>query len=399
MKPILAMIMAGGQGHRLMPLTRDRAKPAVPFGGIYRVVDFTLSNCLNSELKNIVVLAQYKSISLDRHIRLAWSRFFREEMGEWLQVLHPQQRTGSGWYLGTADSIHQNIYTLQQTRPDVVLILSGDHIYKMDYRPLVSRHLDMRADLTVACLRLPQERACELGVVECDDEGRVVRFHEKPVHAPRLPAHPGECMASMGVYVFETEALVREVVKDGRSDSEHDFGGNIIPSMIGSGRRVFAFEFCEEDGKPGYWRDIGRTDTYYEANMDLVRPGPGLVLDDSSWPIWTYHEQIPPAKVTRGPGGREGEVVDSILSAGCVVAGGKVERSVLSPGVRVGEGALVQDSVLFGDVAVGKGAVVRKAIVDKQVCIPPGWVSRTDAKGFTVTEGGVMVIQKGMPLG
>ena len=399
MKRILAMIMAGGQGQRLMPLTRDRAKPAVPFGGIYRVVDFALSNCLNSELRNVVVLAQYKSISLDRHIRLAWNRLFREEMGEHLHVLPPQQRTGSGWYLGTADSIHQNIYTLEQTRPDLVLVLSGDHIYKMDYRPLVRQHLERRADLTVACLRLPRERAGELGVVECGEEGTVVSFQEKPVRVQESVAGPDECMVSMGVYVFGTETLVREVVRDARSDSAHDFGRDIIPSMIACGRRVLAFEFREEDGRPGYWRDIGRVDAYYEANMDLVRPGPALALNDRAWPIWTYHEQIPPARVTRGADGREGEVDDSILSGGCVVAGGRVERSVLSPEVRVCEGAVVQDSILFDGVAVGEGAVVRKAVVDKQVSIPPGWVSRTDAEGFTVTGGGVMVIQKGVPLG
>ena len=399
MKRVLTMVMAGGQGQRLMPLTRDRAKPAVPFGGIYRTVDFTLSNCLNSGLKKIVVLAQYKSISLDRHIRLAWSRFFREEMGEWLQVIPPQQRTGSGWYLGTADSICQNIYTLERTRPELVLVLSGDHIYKMDYRPLIAQHEERDADLTVGCLRVPGAKARELGVVECDGEGRVLAFHEKPTEPPELPSHPGECMASMGVYVFRTEILVREVVKDARSDSEHDFGGGVIPSMVELGHRVFAFEFCGRRGAPGYWRDIGRMDSYYEANMDLVSARSAFDLNDSSWPVWTYHEQIPPAKVTRGPGGREGEVVDSILSGGCVIAGGRVESSVLSPAVRVEENALVQESVIFDEVVIGEGAVVRKAIVDKQVRIPPGWVSRTDAKGFTVTEGGVLVVQKGMPLG
>jgi len=395
------MILAGGQGERLYPLTRDRAKPAVPFGGIYRIVDFTLSNCLNSGLRRIYVLTQYKSISLDRHIRRGWT-LFSDELGEFIYTVPPQQRIVEHWYRGTADAIYQNIYTLEQERPLRVLILAGDHVYKMDYGDMLAFHEENDAALTVAAVEVEIERASQLGVMEVDKTSRIVGFEEKPAHPRPTPEDPGRALASMGIYVFNTEVLVRAVVDDAKRDSAHDFGKNIVPGLVPSGR-AFAYRFRgRKESGAGYWRDIGMIDGYWEANMDLVGTSPQFDLYDRDWPIRTYQEQYPPARVLSTAGGPTGVVVDSILSGGALVLGGTVTRSVLSPGVTVHSSAHIEDSILMEGVEVLRGATVRRAIVDKETVLPEGstigYDRIQDARRFTVTPGGVTVVPKGVPI-
>ena len=400
----IAMVLAGGEGERLYPLTRDRAKPAVPFGGHYRIIDFTLSNCLNSGLRRIHVLTQYKSLSLHRHLQMGWNVFNRE-LGEFLDIIPPQQRTASVFYKGTADAVFQNIYTLERERPAYVVVLAGDHVYKMDYLDILEYHVAKEADLTVSCVPLPRERAKSFGVVEADDAGRVLRLVEKSPDPPRMSGRPESSLTSMGVYVFGTETLARRVSEDARRRTNHDFAQDVIPAML-KDDRVFAFPFREpsreeDDASEPYWRDIGTVDAYYEANMDLVLPEPRFDLYEPGWPVRTYHEQRPPARMASArPGGRTGTAVHSIIASGCVVSGGRVERSVLSPGVRVHTGSRVEDSILMEDVEVGSGALVRRAIVDKGVRIPAdekiGVDARRDRRRFTVSPDGVVVVPKEM---
>jgi len=406
LKRTLVMILAGGQGQRLMPLTQDRAKPAVPFGGNYRIIDFPLSNCLNSGLRRIYVLTQYKSISLHRHIRLGWG-IFQYELGEYIEVIPPQQRVPEGgWYRGTADAIFQNIYLLNQERPQYVLILAGDHVYKMDYREMLRTHLEKEAELTVACIEVPKEEATRFGVMEVNEEGRILGFEEKPSHPRTLPGRPEVALASMGIYIFSLRPLVQVVSEDARSDTNHDFGRDIIPKMVREGRRVFAHRFREPGRQEGgYWRDIGTLDSYYQANMDLVDIHPPFDLYDENWPIRTYQHQLPPAKTVFSSldGSIQGYVRESLLSMGCVISGGSVERSVLSPRVRVHTWARVEDSILFEGVDVGRRALVRRAIVDKEVQIPEGAVLTPETaarpgSGVLLTEGGVVVVKKGAKL-
>lgn len=406
LKRTLVMILAGGQGQRLMPLTQDRAKPAVPFGGNYRIIDFPLSNCLNSGLRRIYVLTQYKSISLHRHIRLGWG-IFQYELGEYIEVIPPQQRVPEGgWYRGTADAIFQNIYLLNQERPQYVLILAGDHVYKMDYREMLRTHLEKEAELTVACIEVPKEEATRFGVMEVNEEGRILGFEEKPSHPRTLPGRPEVALASMGIYIFSLRPLVQVVSEDARSDTSHDFGRDIIPKMVREGRRVFAHRFREPGRQEGgYWRDIGTLDSYYQANMDLVDIHPPFDLYDENWPIRTYQHQLPPAKTVFSSldGSIQGHVRESLLSMGCVISGGSVERSVLSPKVRVHTWARVEDSILFEGVDVGRRALVRRAIVDKEVQIPEGAVLTPETaarpgSGVLLTEGGVVVVKKGAKL-
>jgi len=404
----IVMILAGGEGQRLHPLTRDRAKPAVPFGGLYRIVDFPLSNCLNSGLRRIHLLTQYKSFSLDRHVRRAWG-VFSADLGEYVHPVPPQQRAGGSWYLGTADAIYQNVYLLERERPARVLILAGDHVYKMDYRAMLARHLAAGAAVTVACVPVERGRARAFGVAQVDGEGRITGFTEKPSDPEEIPGRPGWCLASMGIYVFETPELVRRVAGDARRESAHDFGTNILPEMVGEGARVFAYDFGAS-AHGAYWRDIGQIDAYFEANMDLVQVEPELDLYDEAWPIRTHQPQRPPVKSVfgdlspggpGGPGGRAGFALDSLVSAGCILSGARAERSVLSPGVHLHSHAHVEDSILMDDVDIGRGARVRRAIIDKGVRVPAGETigleAARDAERFVVSPGGVVVVPKEMP--
>jgi glucose-1-phosphate adenylyltransferase len=401
---VLTIILAGGKGTRLEPLTRDRAKPAVPFGGQYRIIDFTLSNCINSHLRQILVLTQYKARSLDRHIQVGWS-FLSRELGEYIDVLPPQQRIDENWYKGTADAIYQNIYSIEKEDPDYILILAGDHIYKMDYGDLIQAHLSKQADLTIGCIPIPLRETDQFGVMEVDKEDRVTAFKEKPKTAEPLPDDPHHCLGSMGIYVFTAKLMYDLLFEDAaRLESDHDFGKNIIPRMIGP-RRVFAFRFKDKNDKPvAYWRDVGTLDAYYQANMDLVEVEPVLNLYDARWPIRTHQLQMPPPKFVFGEEGlgqhvRRGEAIDSMVCQGCIVSGGHVRKSVLSPNVRVNSYAWVEHSLLFENVDVGRHCRIRRAIIDKDVRIPAnttiGYDLDQDRKrGFTVTEQGVVVIPK-----
>lgn len=403
MANVLTVVLAGGKGSRLEPLTRDRAKPAVPFGGAYRIIDFTLSNTLNSGLRQVLVLTQYKAMSLDRHINLGWRPLLSRELGEFIDVVPPQQRIDEHWYQGTADAVYQNIYTIEKERPDYVVILSGDHIYKMNYQRLVETHLEHQADLTIAALPVDIDAARHFGVMEVDREGRVVGFEEKPETPKPLPEDPGRALASMGIYVFTARFLFEQLCLDAtRPESKHDFGHNIVPSIIDR-YRVFAFPFLDENRKrEAYWRDVGTLDAYYEANMDLVSVDPQLNMYDERWPIRTYHPNYPPPKFVFAesePDGRRGEALDSIVCPGSIVSGGHVSRSILGFGTRINSYARVEDSILFERVNIGRRAQVRRAIIDKGVHIPPGVRIGFDrqqdlARGFTVTDSGITVIAK-----
>ena len=403
MENVLAVVLAGGKGSRLEPLTRDRAKPAVPFGGAYRIIDFTLSNCLNSGLRKMLVLTQYKAMSLDRHINLAWKRYLCWELGEFLEILPPQQRIDEHWYQGTADAVYQNIYTLEKERPEYVVILAGDHIYKMDYFKLVEAHKANQADLTVAALRVTLAEAREFGVMQVDTDGRIIGFEEKSPTPKSIPGDDQHALASMGVYVFTARFLFEQLCLDAtRAGSQHDFGRNIIPSTIHT-HRVFTFPFRDENRKSdAYWRDVGTLDAYYSANMDLVAVDPLLNMYDEHWPIRTYLPTYPPPKFVfaeSGPAARRGQALDSIVCSGSVVSGGHVERSILGSNTRVNSFARVEDSILFEGVDIGRHAKVRRAIIDKGVHIPPGVEIGYDhehdrARGFTVSEEGVVVIAK-----
>ncbi|NQT40985.1 MAG: glucose-1-phosphate adenylyltransferase [Planctomycetes bacterium] len=403
MNDVLAVILAGGKGSRLEPLTVDRAKPAVPFGGAYRIIDFTLSNCLNSHLRKILVLTQYKAMSLDRHVNLGWHRYLCREVGEYVDLVPPQQRVGEQWYQGTADAVYQNIYSIESDRPSHVVVLAGDHVYKMDYLKLVEHHVASRADLTIGALRVDVAAAGQFGVMQIDSAGRIVGFQEKPSHPRPMPGDPRHALASMGIYVFNTRFLMDQLCLDAnRRDSAHDFGRDIIPSVISS-HRVFAYPFMDENGKrEAYWRDVGTLDSYYEANMDLISTDPQLNLYDDRWPVRTYQPSYPPPKFVfaeEGPLARRGQALDSIVCAGSIVSGGYAIRSILGPGTRVNSFAHVEDSILFEGVDVGRHAKVRRAIIDKGIRIPAGFEvgfdpQRDRARGLTVTERGVTVISK-----
>ena len=403
---ILAMLMAGGKGERLYPLTQDRAKPAVPFGGIYRIIDFTLSNCLNSGIRRINLLTQYKSLSLNRHIMQCWN-IFNPELDEFINLIPAQQRVSEDWYLGTADAIYQNIYVLQTDRPDLVLILSGDHIYKMNYMEMITFHQERRADLTVAVIEMSKNLSRELGVIQVDEDYRIIGFEEKPAIPKTIPGHPDLILGNMGVYVFNTEVLVRRVIEDAKDrNSQHDFGKNVIPAMVGQDR-VYAYSFRDENKKVAkYWRDVGTLDAYYEVSMDLVAIDPQFNLYDEAWPIRTFLPPVPPAKTVffeEHEGGRVGVAYNSIMSGGCIISGGKVFRSILSPRVRVHSHSEVHDSILMDDVDVGRHARLNRVIADKGARIPQGYQIgfnlKEDAKKFTVTQSGIVVISKGTLLG
>ena len=408
MRGVLTAILAGGKGTRLEPLTRDRAKPAVPFGGLYRIIDFTLSNCINSGLRQILVVTQFKSRSLDRHIRAGWG-FLSTELGETVEVLPPQQRIDETWYKGTADAVYQNIYSIERSDAENILILAGDHIYKMDYGGMIRSHLDRGADVTIGCIPVPLDEVRHFGIVQAGDDDRVASFLEKPKAADPMPGVAGHALGSMGIYVFKTRLMFELLCQDAaRPGSDHDFGKNIIPGMIEAGQRVFAYRFRDENRKSiPYWRDVGTLDAYYQANMDLIAVDPVLNLYDAGWPIRTFQPQNPPPKFVfsaDGPPGhaRRGEALDSIVCSGCIVSGGQVRRSVLSPRVRVNSYAVVEDSILLDGVDVGRYCRIRRAIIDKEVRIPPYTVLGYDTefdrrRGFAVTEGGIVVVPKAEP--
>lgn len=402
MRKVLTFIMAGGKGERLLPLTKDRTKPAVPFGGIYRIIDFTLSNCINSGMRKIYILTQYKSASLQRHIRLGWN-FLPSELGQFIELLPAQQRIGDSWYMGTADAIYQNLYTLEMDRPDEVLILAGDHIYKMNYYSMIDVHREQNADLTVGVVEIDKSKSRHLGVVEADAQGRVTGFHEKPANPKTIPGKPDKIYGSMGIYVFNQSVLMRELLEDAKNNkSSHDFGKDIIPQMLRKGMKIVAYNFRNKDMGEEYWRDIGTIDAYYEANMELIQVNPTFNLYDQEWLIRTFQEQYPPVKTVHSGDkeeGRVGLVLDSIVSEGCVVSGGRVQRSILSPNVRINSFSEVYDSILMESVHVGRHAKIKRAIIDKDVSIPQGMVIgfnlEEDKKRFFVSESGIVVVAKG----
>lgn len=396
MRDAIAVLMAGGQGERLWPLTRDRAKPAVPFGGIYRIIDITLSNCLNSDLRRIFILTQYKALSLNRHIRRGWSPL--AGFGEFIEILPPQMRVSRDWYQGTADAVYQNIYSIGSEHSSFVIILSGDHIYKMDYKKMLGQHLDAGADVTVATIEVePQIAAGQLGVLETDEHQRVIGFEEKPVEPRRSRSNPARCNASMGIYIFNSQLLIPILVADAESaPSTHDFGKDILPRIIDK-YRIFTYNFIDENKKEAlYWRDVGTIDAYYEANMDLVSVSPVFNLYDKGWPLWTWQQQYPPAKFVFADKDRTGQAVDSIVAAGSIVSGGCVQNSVLGYDVRVNSFCEVTNSLLYNHVNVGRYSKIRNAIIDRHVQLPEhtviGYDLEEDRKRYFVSLGGVVIV-------
>jgi glucose-1-phosphate adenylyltransferase len=395
-----AMILAGGRGSRLYQLTDWRAKPAVPFGGKFRIIDFTLSNCVNSGVRRVGVATQYKAQSLIRHLQLGWS-FLDGRLGEFIEIMPAQQQVDeSHWYQGTADAVFQNLRVLRQVAPEHVLILSGDHIYRMDYGRILAAHVERQADLTVACLEVPIEEARGFGVMSVNDEGRILQFDEKPAQPQSMPGNPDVALASMGIYVFNARFLIEQLLRDADDPkSSHDFGKDLIPHCVKRYRSYaqnFADSCVTEPGKPAYWRDVGTLDAYWEANMDLVQVTPQLNLYDDSWPIWTWQQQNPPAKFVFDDDGRRGMAIDSMVSGGCIVSGAALKRSMLFSGVYVHSYSRIEDSILLPNVQIGRHCVLRKCIVDKNCVIPAGshigLDHEHDRKRFHVTPSGITLI-------
>ena len=400
MKDTLGVLLAGGAGERLFPLTRDRAKPAVTFGGNYRIIDITLSNCINSDLRKVYILTQYKALSLNRHIREGWGTIVASELGEFIEILPPMKRVSENWYMGTADAVYQNIYSIGSEQPKYVLILSGDHIYKMNYDLMMRQHLDANADVTLATILIDPSESSRFGVIDIDRESRVVGFEEKPKSTQlRSPFNPNMCSGSMGVYLFNTDVLLPALLKDAEDpESSHDFGHDILPKLLEE-YRVYAFNFIDENKKEAlYWRDVGTLDAYYDANMDVVSVSPVFNLYDKAWPIRTHQRQYPPAKFVFSEPGRTGMAVDSVVSSGCIVSGATVRRSVMSPDVRVNSYAEVESCIIFSHVNIGRHCRIRRAIVDRDVHIPEGSVIGYDAdedrRNYFVTETGITVVTR-----
>ncbi len=392
----VAIILAGGQGQRLVPLTNNTAKPAVRFGGSYRMIDFTLSNCINSGLHRIYLPTQYASSSLHRHVRKGFAPLLSDDLGEFIELVPPQRVFAERWYAGTADAVFQNLNLLEQERPDDVILLAGDHAYKMDYSVLLDEHRETGASLTITCLALPRKECTQLGVVRTDSAGRVEEFVEKPADPAPMPDDPEMSLVSMAVYVWRTETLVKQVSADARRDSNHDFGRDIIPGMVEAGEHVHASRFRSVgDESEDYWRDIGTLTSYWEAHMDLVGSGPKLNFYDPTWPIYTHRPVAPPAKLCSGGECGSLELADCIVSPGCVISGSMVKESVLSPGVSIRD-AHVEQSILMDDVTVSPGARVRRAIVAEGVAIPAdtsiGYDLEHDRRRFVVTEDGIAVL-------
>ncbi len=393
----LVCLLAGGAGERLYPLTRDRAKPAVPFGGIYRIIDITLSNCVNSELRRIFVLTQYKALSLNRHIREGWS-ILAMELGEFIQVLPPMQRVGQDWYKGTADAIYQNLYSIGSEPCKYVLVLSGDHVYKMNYQLMLQQHLDSDAEVTIGTLEYDRAQASRFGVVELDSSSRIVGWEEKPANPKPSPRDPDKSNVSMGIYCFNRGMLIHALIADAEDPrSSHDFGKDVVPKLIEK-HRVFAFKFVDENLKDAqYWRDIGTIEAYFDVNMELVSVTPVFNLYDSHWPIRTYQRQYPPAKfVFAQEGRRMGMAVDSIVSMGSIISGGRVTNCVVSPDVRINSYTEVENSIIFSHVNVGRHSRLRRAIIDRHIQIPEhteiGYDLEEDRKKYHVTETGIVVV-------
>ena len=399
MKDTLGVLLAGGAGERLYPLTRDRAKPAVTFGGIYRIIDVTLSNCINSDLRRVYILTQYKALSLNRHIREGWNIVARE-LGEFIEVLPPMKRVSEQWYQGTADAVYQNIYSIGSEQPKHVLILSGDHIYKMNYWRMLNQHTETGADVTLATIQIDPSEVFRFGVVDVDRSNCVMGFLEKPAETNlRSPYNPSKVCASMGVYLFNTDVLIPVLLKDAEDPgSAHDFGKDILPKMIDE-YRLYAYDFVDENKKEAlYWRDVGTLEAYYDANMDVASVSPVFNLYDADWPIHTHQQQYPPAKFVFAEPQRTGHAVDSIVSAGCIVSGGSVRNSVLSPDVRVNSYSEVDASILFSHVNVGRHCRIRRAIIDRDVHIPEGttigYDTEADRQHYFVTDSGITVVTR-----
>jgi glucose-1-phosphate adenylyltransferase len=392
----LVIVLAGGVGERLHPLTRERAKPAVYFGGPYRIIDFALSNCINSGLRRIFIATQYKSLSLNRHIRMGWN-VVSEELGEFVEILPPQKRVSEHWYQGTADAVYQNLYSIIRENPRHLIVLSGDHVYKMDYARMLRFHQERRAAATLAAIEVPVSEGARFGIIGVDEQDRVTGFQEKPRNAAPIPGSPDLALGSMGVYIFDTDVLIRALEADAVQPTKHDFGKDIIPALIHQ-TPVYAYRFYDENKKASqYWRDIGTLDAFYEANMDLCHVNPEFNLYDPEWPLRTYQPQAPPAKfVFAEEGHRCGQALDSVISPGCIVSGSTIRGSVLCPNVRVHSFSYIEQSMLMPGVRVGRHARVRHAIIDRDVLIPRGaligYNEEEDRKRHTVSEGGVVVV-------
>jgi glucose-1-phosphate adenylyltransferase len=400
MKDTLGVLLAGGAGERLYPLTRDRAKPAVTFGGIYRIIDVTLSNCINSDLRKIFILTQYKALSLNRHIREGWGNAVARELGEFIEILPPMKRVSDNWYMGTADAVYQNIYSIGSEQPKHVLILSGDHIYKMNYELMLKQHKESGADVTLATILIEPTDSSRFGCVEVDRAGKVCGFEEKPKETKlRSPYNPSMVSGSMGVYLFNTDVLLPALLKDAEDpESSHDFGHDILPKILND-YNVYSFNFIDENHKEAqYWRDVGTLEAYYEASMDLVAVSPIFNLYDKAWPLRTHQRQYPPAKFVFGEPGRTGQAIDSIVSAGCIISGAALNNCIVSPDVRVNSYAEVDSSIIFSHVNIGRHCRIRKAIIDRDVHIPEGSVIgfdvEEDKQKYFVSESGITVVTR-----
>jgi glucose-1-phosphate adenylyltransferase len=396
MADTIGILLAGGQGERLWPLTRDRAKPAVPFGGVYRIIDITLSNCINSDLRRVFVLTQYKALSLNRHIRNGWSSLVG--LRDFIEILPPQMRVSTSWYLGTADAVYQNIYSIGSERSTYAIILSGDHIYKMNYRKMLEQHVDSGAHVTVATIEAdPVKAARRFGIIETDAQWRVLGFEEKPAEPKSSAVHPEKCNASMGIYIFNTQLLIPILLADAEDpESTHDFGRDILPRIL-SMYRVFAYNFEDENRKEAlYWRDVGTIDAYYEANMDLVAVSPVFNLYDKSWPLRTWQQQYPPAKFVFADPDRMGAALDSIVSGGSIISGGRVRQSVLGLDVRVNSYCEIENSIIFNHVNIGRHSRIRNAIIDRHVILPEhteiGYDLEADRSRYYVSDKGVVIV-------
>ncbi|MEA3465872.1 MAG: glucose-1-phosphate adenylyltransferase [Thermodesulfobacteriota bacterium] len=395
----LALILAGGEGSRLKDLTQWRAKPSVPFGGKYRIIDFALSNCVNSDIRHVGILTQYKSHSLIRHVQRAWN-FMRYEIGEFVELLPAQQRLSKEWYRGTANALYQNLDIIRRHKPRYVLVLGGDHIYAMDYREMIERHENSGADVTIGCVEVPRMEATGFGVMSVDKELRINRFTEKPADPEAMPGKPDKALASMGIYIFSPEFLFDKLIEDhDNPSSTKDFGKDIIPSIIDNSN-VMAYPFVDEHSQPGYWRDVGTVESYWKANMDLCSITPELNLYNSDWPIWTYQAQLPPAKFAFDDTGRRGEAIDSLISAGCILSGARVKRSVVFSGCFLHSYAQVKDSVILPEVDIGRNCRISNAVIDKACVIARNTVIGEDLvedkKRFYVDDNGIVLVTPDM---